>query len=255
MDNMLDLTGKVALVTGASSGLGIHFAKVLASRGAKVVLGARRLERLKEVEAEIKAAGGEALAVAMDVNSEADVIAAFDSTEEAYGIVNVLVNNAGVADAKRVLDVDEKSWDFVLDTNLKSVWRISTEACRRLVEAGLPGSVINISSILGKRMGPYQTTYATSKAAVITLSESMALDFAPNKIRVNSICPGYFVTEINRQFFESRAGEEFIADTPSGRTGNLDDITGPLLLLASDEGAYITGVALPVDGGHLLKRL
>lgn len=250
-----DLTGRVALVTGASSGFGKHFAGVLAAKGAKVVVGARRVERLDKLVAEISASGGEALAVPLDVNEGASVSAAFDVAEEAFGTVNIVINNAGVADPKKVLSVDEKSWDYVLDTNLKAVWRVATEGAKRMVKVGVPGTIVNIASIIALRVALEQSSYATAKAGVVQLTKSMALELARHNIRVNAICPGYFKTEMNKDFFDSEKGTAYIKQTPAQRLGGLHELTGPLLLLASDAGSFITGVALPVDGGHLLKSL
>ena len=235
--------------------LGEHFAKVLAENGARVVVGARRLDRLQQLVADIKSAGGEALAVALDVNVGDSVSAAFDCAEATYDVVDIVINNAGVADPKNALAVDEESWDFVVDTNLKAVWRVATEAARRMVKAESPGSIINIASILGLRVAVDQSSYATAKAAVVQLTKSMALEFTRHNIRVNAICPGYFKTEINADFFETEKGQAYVKQTPARRLGELHEMTGPLLLLASDAGSFVTGVALPVDGGHLLKSL
>ena len=252
---LFNVSGRVALVTGASSGFGEHFAKVLADNGAKVVVGARRLERLQKLVEDIRSAGGEALAVTMDVNDGDSVSAAFDCAEATFGVVDIVVNNAGVADPKKALAVDEDSWDFVIDTNLKAVWRVATDAGRRMVKAKLAGSIVNIASILGLRVAVDQSSYSASKAAVIQLTKSMALEFSRHNIRVNAICPGYYKTEINADFFETEKGHAYVKQTPAGRLGELPELTGPLLLLASDAGSFVTGVALPVDGGHLLKSL
>ncbi|MGI9286683.1 MAG: SDR family NAD(P)-dependent oxidoreductase [Pseudomonadales bacterium] len=255
VDSLFDLTGRVALVTGASSGFGEHFAKVLAENGAKVVVGARRLDRLEKLVEDIKSAGGEALAVAMDVTDGDIVSAAFDSAETTLGVVDIVVNNAGVADPKKALVVDEDSWDFVVDTNLKAVWRVATEGAQRMVKAELPGSIVNIASILGLRVAVDQSSYAAAKAGVVQLTKSMALELARHHIRVNAICPGYYKTEINEDFFNTENGQAYIKQTPARRLGEMSELTGPLLLLASGAGSFVTGVALPVDGGHLLKSL
>lgn len=250
-----DLSNRVALVTGASSGLGAHFARVLAEAGASVVVGARRVERLQALVAEIQSTGGRALAVAMDVNDRASVQAAFDAAQEVFGVVTVLINNAGVASPSRFLDGDEAAWDFTMDTNLKAVWRISQESAGRMVASRQGGSIVNIASILGLQPGLDQTFYATAKAAVVQLTKTTALELWRKNIRVNALCPGYFETEMNSDFFHSDKGAAYLKKIPPQRLGNLDELSGPLLLLASDAGSFITGVALPVDGGHLLQSL
>ena len=249
------MAGKVVLVTGASSGLGAHFARVVAAMGASVALGARRTEKLEQIVQQIRDLGGRAMAVELDVTRADSVENALDAVEGEFGVITVLVNNAGVADSRYCLKVDEESWDFIVDTNLKAVWRIATEAAKRMVKAELPGSIINISSILGLRVAVDQSTYATSKAAVVQLTKSMALELVRSNIRVNAICPGYYKTEINADFFETEKGQAYVKQTPAQRLGELHELTGPLLLLASNAGSFVTGVALAVDGGHLLKSL
>jgi NAD(P)-dependent dehydrogenase (short-subunit alcohol dehydrogenase family) len=254
-ESIFDVSGKVALVTGASSGLGAHFATVLADRGARVVAAARRLDRLESLVTEIRSRGGEALAVALDVTNDDSIKAAFDAAEKAFGIVDIVSNNAGVADSKMAVDIDEKSWDFVLDTNLKGVWLVAREAGIRLIAAGQPGSIVNTASILGLRVSISQTSYATSKAAVVQLSKNLALEWCRKNIRVNALCPGYFLTEINKDYLNSERGRANIASTPARRTGELDELTAPFLLLASDAGSFVNGVALPVDGGHSIGNM
>ena len=250
--SMFDLTGKAALVTGASSGFGAHFAKTLAQHGAKVTLAARRVDRLRDQVREIEEAGGTARAAAMDVTDSASVAEAFAQAEEAFGPAQVVSNNAGVADARPALHIEEEAWDRVLETNLKGAWRVAMETGRRLIEAKLPGSLVNTASILGLRPAMGQSSYATSKAALIQLTRTLALEWSRHHIRVNALCPGYFVTEINREFLESDKGQAYLRSTPAGRSGNLPEITAPFMLLASDAGAFVNGVALPVDGAHSL---
>jgi NAD(P)-dependent dehydrogenase (short-subunit alcohol dehydrogenase family) len=254
-ESLFDVSGKVALVTGASSGLGAHFAKTLADHGAKVVAAARRLERLSTVVADIRASGGDATAVTLDVTDGDSVTAAFETAEQTYGRVSIVSNNAGVADSKLALDIDEASWDFVLDTNLKGVWLVALEAGKRMIAADIPGSIVNTASILGLRVAISQSSYATSKAAVIQLTKSLALEWCRKKVRVNALCPGYFVTEINKDYFASDRGRDYIKSTPARRTGNLAELTAPFMLLASDAGSFVSGVALPVDGGHCIGNL
>ncbi|MCC5811424.1 MAG: glucose 1-dehydrogenase [Ectothiorhodospiraceae bacterium] len=253
---LFDMTGHVALVTGGSSGLGAHFAQVLADAGARVVVAARRAERLDDLVETIRGNGGEAAAVTMDVTSPDSVKAGFDAAEQAFGTVTVLVNNAGVADSKVFLKTTEDSWDFVVDTNLKAAWRVARLAAERMVAAGVPGSIVNVASMLGLGVQFGQTLYATSKAGVVQLTRQMALELMRYRIRVNALCPGYFETEINADFFATEKGQAYIRQNiPSGRLGDIPELSGPLLLLASEAGSFVNGVALPVDGGHLVRSL
>jgi len=250
-----DLSGKVALVTGASSGFGDHFSRVLAAAGARVVACARREDRLQKLVDEITETGGEAIAAAMDVTDVNSVAEGFAAAEQAFGPVSLLVNNAGVAAPKQVHKTTEEDWDFVIDTNLKGAWIVAAEAARRMVAAGKGGAIVNIASVLGMATSMGHGVYSTSKAGVIQLTKHMALELAWKNIRVNAICPGYFKTEMNDEYFESEAGEKYIASTPGKRLGEMHEIDGPLLLLASDAGSFINGVALPVDGGHLVMSI
>ncbi len=257
MDQKLfNMSGRVALVTGASSGLGTHFAQVLADAGARVVVAARRTERLRELVDGIEASGGQAVAVTMDVTDAASVTRGFDEAEKAFGTVDVLINNAGVADARLFLKTDEESWDFVIDTNLKAAWRVAHEGAARMVKAQVPGNIVNVASMLGLGVQVGQSLYATSKAGVVQLTKSMALELMRYQIRVNALCPGYFETEMNRDYFASEKGQAYIAKSiPSKRLGQLPELSGPLLMLASEAGSFVNGVALPVDGGHLVHSL
>jgi NAD(P)-dependent dehydrogenase (short-subunit alcohol dehydrogenase family) len=250
-----DMSGKVALVTGASSGFGVHFAKIMAARGAKVVVAARRVERLEALVAEIKADGGEAVAVAMDVTDSASIIAAFDQAEAAFGTVTMLANNAGVADVRSALKIGEDDWDKMIDTNLKGVWIAGQQAAKRMIEAGVSGSIVNTASILGLRVAFGQSSYSASKAAVIQLSKAMALEWTGKGVRVNALCPGYFLTEMTASAFDSPEAQAYLNSSPAGRPGDMDEMTAPFLLLASDAGSYLHGVALPVDGGQSIGRM
>lgn len=248
MENWLD--GKVALVTGASAGLGRHFAHLLARKRATVILAARRVDSLKEACAEIVAAGGKASAVALDVTDEGSIASAF---EEIGGPVDIVVNNAGISGVKPALEVTAEDWDRVVDTNLRGVFLVAQAAAKGMKGRG--GSIINVASILGHRVAGNLAPYAASKAGVVQLTEALALEWAKYGIRVNSICPGYFETDINSDFFKTEAGLALIKRIPQRRLGQFEDLDGALLLLASDAGRYMTGSSIVVDGGHLISSL
>jgi NAD(P)-dependent dehydrogenase (short-subunit alcohol dehydrogenase family) len=246
-----DLSGKRALVTGASSGFGAHFATVLAQAGATVILAARRQSTLEAVHDAVTAQGGKAEIVVLDVADGGSVAAAV----LAAGPVDILVNNAGVTNTKPALDQTESDWDSILDTNLKGAWLVATEVSRSMRAYGRGGTVINIASILGLRQGGQVSPYAISKAGLIQLTKQLALELARHGIRVNALAPGYFETDMNRSFFSSEAGKTLIGRIPQRRLGKLDDLDGPLLLLASDASRFMTGATITVDGGHLLSSL
>jgi 3-oxoacyl-[acyl-carrier protein] reductase len=247
---LFDLNGQVALVTGASSGLGLRFAEVLAGSGAAVVLVARRADRLSSLEARIKQAGGRAIAVEADVRDRASMQAAFDAAEKAFGTVTILVNNAGVAHAGRAIDLSEEEWRRVLSTDLDAVFYWSQEAARRILAAGKSGAIVNIASVLGLGVDKGVVAYATAKAGVIQLTKALALELAFKGIRVNAIAPGWIVTELNRDYLETERGKALTRDIPIGRFGHEDDLDGPLLLLVSDAGRFITGATIVADGGQ-----
>jgi len=247
-----DLTGKVALVTGASSGLGLHFAEVLAESGASVALVARRLDRLTSLAAQIKAAGGRAEAIAADVNDRGDMVHAFETAERALGTVDILVNNAGVAHAHRITDLPAEEWRRVLATNLDAVFFWSQEAARRLIASGKGGAIVNIASIAGFGVSKGVAAYAVAKAGVVQLTKALGLELAAKGIRVNAIAPGWIVTDLNRDYLTSDRGVALKRDIPLGRFGEERDLAGPLLLLASDAGRYMTGATIVVDGGQIV---
>jgi len=251
----VDLSGEAALVTGASSGLGAHFARVLADKGAKVALAARRLDRLTALAEEIAGLGGRALPIECDVTQPASVEAAVAAAETELGPITILINNSGVAIAKKIFDTTEEDWDQVLDTNLKGAWLMAREVAKHLAALGRPGAIVNIASIVGLRSMKQLATYAASKAGLVHLTHVMALELAPLGIRVNALAPGYIETDINRDFLASPAGKAIAKRIPAGRFGQPDDLDGALLLLASEAGRYINGAVIPVDGGHLVSSL
>ena len=253
--DMFRLDGKVAVVTGASSGLGRHFAGLLARAGATVVAAARRTDRLDTLVAEIAADGGRAHAVALDVTDAASIARCFEMCVELAGSPDVLVNNAGVAKLKPLLEQTEADWDDVVDVNLKGCFLVATEAARRMAAAGRGGSIVNVASILGERVSSGVAPYAISKAGVLQMTRAMALELARHQIRVNALMPGYVATDLNRDFLASEAGERLRARIPSRRFGVPEDLDGPLLLLASDAGRAMSGAALAVDGAHLVSGL
>lgn len=249
---LFDLTGRTALVTGASSGLGARFAEVLAANGAAVGLVARREDRLAGVASRIKAAGGRAVAVAADVLDRAAMDRAFDAVERAFGTVTILVNNAGIAYAARAVEMPEAEWRRVLGTNLDAVFFWAQEAAKRMLAAGKPGAIVNIASVLGFGVAKGVIGYATAKAGVIQLTKALGLELAFKGVRVNAIAPGWFVTEINRDYLSSEAGEKLKRDIPVGRFGEDGDLDGVLLLLVSDAGRFIAGATIVVDGGQMV---
>jgi NAD(P)-dependent dehydrogenase (short-subunit alcohol dehydrogenase family) len=252
---LFGLAGKTALVTGASSGLGRHFAGVLARAGANVVLAARRAEVLWEAVAELEAAGFSAAATVMDVSDAGSVGSAFEQAEQAFGPISILINNSGVALSGSSLDLEEADWDRTLDTNLKGAWLVSRAFGRSAKAEKRAGVIVNVASILGFRVAGHVSAYAVSKAGLVQLTQAMGLELARFGIRVNALAPGYIATDLNRDFFGSDAGKPMIARIPQRRLGALEDLDGPLLLLASDASRYMTGSTITVDGGHLVSSL
>jgi len=252
---IFDLRGKVALVTGASSGLGDNFARKLAANGATVVAGARRLDRLQALAAEIAREGGKAHAVALDVTDRASVQAAVSEAVRLGGSLDIVVNNAGVGESKQSLELTAEDWRRVLDTNLDGVWHVAQASAKAMVAGGKGGSIVNIASVLGLRVAPQLLAYATAKAGVVQMTKALALEWARHRIRVNAIAPGYIETDMNRDVLRSEQGQALVKRIPQRRIGAPSDLDGALLLLASDASSYMTGSIVVVDGGHVVSSL
>lgn len=244
--SLFSLTGKSVLVTGASGGLGQHFARILANAGASVWIASRAVGSLAGLADEI---GGKP--VALDVTSRDSVVAAFDIT----GPVDILVNNAGIAASKSMLSMTEEDWDSVVDVNLRGAFMVAREAAGRLVKAGQPGVIVNIASIVGLRPMTGLAAYAAAKAGLLHVTRQMAVELARHRIRVNALAPGYILTSMNREFFDTDTGKAMIQRIPQRRLGIPDDLAGPLLLLASEASAHMTGATITVDGGHSINSL
>ena len=255
MSKRFDLTGKVALVTGASSGLGVHFARTLAAAGASVAIAARRADRLASLQAELQSAGAKAVAVELDVQSGDSITAAFAAVEEALGPIDIVVNNAGISIVKPALEMPVEDWDAVVNTNLRGAWLVAQAAGKRWLMAKRPGVIVNIASILGLRTIGQVAPYNASKAGLIHLTRALAMEWARHDIRVNAICPGYIETEMNGDFWKTPAGQRLIDRIPQRRIGKPEHLDGALLLLASDAGTFMTGSVLTVDGGHTVSSL
>lgn len=247
--------GKVALITGAGSGLGRQFALTLAECGATVGLAARRREKLKETAGLVEAAGGKALCMSLDVTDPMSIQNCIRELTGELGAPDIVVNNAGIARQAFLTDITETDWDAVLDTNLKGVFMVAQATAREMIKAEKAGSIVNIASIAGLGVSKALASYIAAKSGVIQLTKAMALEWSRYGIRVNALAPGYFVTEINEREFAKGAMERVRASVPMERVGELPEIAGPLMLLASDAGSYMTGSILAVDGGHLCRSL
>lgn len=250
---MFSLTGRVALVTGASSGLGTQFAKALADNGAAVTLVARRADRLKALKDEIESKGRKAVAVEADVTDHVAMVRAFDVAEKAFGTVTILVNNAGIAHGGRAVEMPPEEWHKVVSTNLDAVFFWAQEAARRMLAAKKQGAIVNIASVLGLAVSKGAVAYAAAKAGVVQVTKALAVELAFKGVRVNAIAPGWFVTEMNDDYLMSEAGTAIKREIPMGRFGNPGDLDGALLLLTSDAGSYITGAIIVVDGGQVVQ--
>ena len=248
---MAELSGKTALITGASGGLGAHFAKVLAAHGAKVILAARRRDALEQVARDIAATGGDALCVQLDVTDPASIAALVQQMKS----LDILVNNAGVVREAPALDQSEADWDAVVDTNLKGCFLMAQAAARIFREHGRGGQIINIASILGLRQASMVLPYAVAKAGLIQMTKTLALEWARYGIAVNAIAPGYIDTDLNAGFSQSPAGQAMLRRIPQRRLGQFSDLDAPLLMLASGGSAYMTGTVIAIDGGHLTSTL
>ena len=245
-----DLSGQVALVTGASSGIGRHLAELLAAAGAKVALAARRVDRLAELAREIATEGGQSLPIACDVTRPKDVAAAVATAENELGPLSILVNNAGVVVAKPLFEHTEADWDHVVDTNLKGAWLAAQEFAQHLAKLKRPGRIINISSVLASCTIGRVPAYCAAKAGLTHLTHVLAMELARYGILVNALAPGYVETDFNRAFFHTEAGKALISRIPLKRLGQTEDLDGAVLFLASPASAYVTGAVIAVDGGH-----
>lgn len=247
------LANRIALVTGASRGLGRFFAETLAREGAHVILAGR--SNLQDVVEGIADAGGSANAVEMDVTRDDLIARAFEQITAKWGGPGIVVNNAGITDVADTLDQEPADFDRILATNLRGPWMVAREAARHMIAAKIAGSIVNIASILALRQAGRVTAYAVAKAGLVQMTKQLALEWARYGIRVNALAPGYVETDFNRDFFKTEKGREMIRRIPTRRLTRMEDLAEPLLLLAGDGGASITGVVLPVDSGHLLSSL
>ena len=252
MSDLFDVSQEIILITGASQGLGRQFARVLSAHGAAVVLAARQTAKLKSLEEEIKAKGGRAAAVAMDVTDTASIAKAIDAAEAALGPITVLINNAGIAVEKLAVEQSEADWDAVIGANLKGAYFTAAEVARRMIARNRPGNIVNIASVLGFGVVKFVSSYAISKAGIVQATKALALELAASNIRVNALAPGYIDTEMNHEVWATPAGEKLARRIPQRRVGHESDLDGAIMLLASNASRYMTGSVVTVDGGFLL---
>jgi NAD(P)-dependent dehydrogenase (short-subunit alcohol dehydrogenase family) len=252
MSGLFDVSNEVILITGASQGLGRQFARVLSAHGAAVALAARQMAKLKSLEDDIRAGGGRAVAVQMDVTDMASIPVAIDAAEAALGPVTVLINNAGIAVEKLAVEQTEADWDSVIGANLKGAYFTATAVARRMVARKQPGNIVNIASVLGLGVMKFLAPYTISKAGIVQATKAMALELSASHIRVNALAPGYIDTEMNHEFWATPSGEKLTKRIPQRRIGAESDLDGAILLLASQASRYMTGSVITVDGGFLL---
>ncbi len=253
--DIFNLQGKVALVTGAGTGLGRQFATTLAGAGASIALAARRREKLDETRNIIAEQGGTAICLELDVTDSISVTNCVSQIEDELGTPDILVNNAGVAAQNLVVEMDDDEWDKVINPNVNGVFTVARAVAKSMIGAEKPGSIVNIASILGFRNAPGLAHYAASKAAVVSMTKTFALEWVHYGIRVNAIAPGYFETDMNRIVIQSERGKQLLKRIPMKRVGELEELNGALLLLASDAGSFMTGSTITVDGGHVCNSL
>lgn len=259
MSMQFDLSGRTAFVTGASSGLGARFARVLAQNGAQVVLASRRVERMKELRAEIEADGGSAHVVSLDVTDPASIGAAVAHAETEAGPIDILVNNSGVSTTQKLVDVAEADFDFVFGTNVRGAFFVGQAVAKRMIarargsaQAGARaagGRIVNIASMAGLKVLPQIGVYCMSKAAVVQMTKAMALEWGRFGINVNAICPGYIRTEINEAHWDTEAGQKLIQMLPRRRVGSPEDLDAVLLMLCADQSHFINGAVIAADDG------
>lgn len=246
----ISLEGRIALVTGASSGIGEAVAMALADSGASVVLAARRMERLEALAEKIRNRGTQVIAVRLDVGDRTSVKAAFDAAAEQVGVPDIIINNAGISELGNFLSLSDEKRDKVMQINYNGVWNVGQEAAQRMVAAGKGGSIVNIASVLGFGVQRGYSAYSASKGAVLQLTRNMAVDLINKGIRVNAIAPGWFKTEMNEDYFNTPEGQAYVKTLPTRRLGQLEELVGPVLFLSSDAASFVNGTILPVDGGH-----
>ncbi|QYY33802.1 SDR family oxidoreductase (plasmid) [Cupriavidus pinatubonensis] len=250
-----EFAGKIVVVTGAFSGLGLHFSRLLAAQGCAVAMCGRRIELGQFLASSIREDGLNAEAFELDVTDASSVESCLSLIREQFGVPHVLVNNAGIVHQSPALDTSDEAWAQTLEVNLTGVWRMTRSFASLVKGAGQPGNVINIASILGLRVAQQVIAYTVCKAGVVQMTKALALELARAGIRVNAIAPGYFETELNQEFFQSDAGTQLVKRIPMRRLGRLDELNGPMLLLASDASSFMNGAVLAVDGGHLVSSL